>query len=472
MGNYLIMAVLGLTVAPILFSILLGLIRGSRRSLLRLILVLVCAVLAFVLCGVVANKVMEVDVSVATGGSEPMTAEQYVQNMLGEEMKDMGEFVVPIVRSIFKVLMFLVLFELLKLLTWIIVYPLCKLFVKPKRVTGSDGHTKKKKRRLIGAVFGLVQGVVVALCICIIVNGFIGIAGDLNAAMDDMSEMSSDSNNGGEEVAMLAEESGAEEGGAEDSGSVLDSADLKSMLAEYNESVLGKMYNAIGEKPFTLVSRVKVSDDKTITLTGQVEALTGLVKIAKEFTNITDLDFNNFYADDNITKLTTILENVQGIKDGLSEEAYDTVNGLLNTIGKSMGIDTSLLNKFMSANLANEAEAFKKLSEYKDKDLSELTIEDAEAIVEALGKSDMMLDMLAEQDGVDLGKGLSDEQRDKIDEALDEMVANGSLSQENMEKIRNIFKLNDTDASGDALPDLGLENMPTATDFIHLGFAR
>ena len=452
MANYLIMAVLALTVAPIVFSILLGLIRGSRRSLLRLILVLLCAVLAFVLCGVVAEKALKTDVSAVVNGEEvgTMTLEEYIQQMLGEDMQDMSEFIVPIVQSIVKVVMFLVLFELFKLLTWIIVYPLCKLFVKPKRVTDSDGHTRKKKRRLIGAVVGLVQGVVVALCICIIVNGFIGISYELTTAMNEMSEMSGESGNGGEEVAMLSDE--GDEGAQE--GSILDSVDLKTMISEYNESIFGKMYNAIGTKPFTLISSVKVSDDKTITLTGQVEALGGLVKIAKEFTAITELNFENFYADDNITKLTNILDNVQGIKDALSDEARDTVNSLITTAGKSLGIDTSILDKFMTVDLSKEAEAFKKLAEYKDKDLSELTIEDAEAIVSALGNSDLMLDMLAEQGGIDLGNGLSDEQRDKIDEALEELVSKGEITQENMEKIRDIFKLDDVDSNGGELPEI------------------
>lgn len=451
MGNYLILAVLALTVAPIVFSILLGLIRGSRRSLLRLILVLVCAVLAFVLCGVVANKVLEADVSMVVQDEEigSMTLAEYLQNMLGEDMEDMSDFIVPIVKSIVKVVMFLVLFEVLKLITWIIVYPLCKLFVKPKKVVDGSGHTKKKKRRLIGAVFGLVQGAVVALCICIIVNGFIGIAGDLTAAMDGLSDFS-DSSEPSEQVAMLSEDGGAEDDAQ--SGSKLDSIDLKGMIEEYNGSIFGKMYNAIGSKPFTFVSSVKVSDEKTITLTGQVEALSGLVKIGKEFLNITDLDLDNVYTEANLTKLQSILENVKGIKNSLSDEARTTVNEMVDILGDKMGVKLDFFSKIDTMNVDGEIAALRKLGECAEKDYTGMTqeqiIEEAKDLAKELAKSDLLVEILEEQN-INFGDALDDDLRDEIDGTLAELVADGTIDQAKADQLREILCSNGQQNSGD-----------------------
>lgn len=444
MGNYLVVTILALTIAPIVFSVLLGLLRGSRRSLLRLILVVLCVVLAAVLCGAVANTASTIEVTADSG--EVMTLSEYMQTVMGEDMgAAMSDFMVPLIQSIFKVISFLMLFYIFRFITWAIVYPICKIFIKPKRVTDSYGNTRKKKRGLIGAVFGLVQGVVVALCLCIVVNGFFTVGNDFVVAMDTISTISSEQ--GGSESGEPAEASEYEDedgyyneddydSDGEMSGEGMNTAEMRALFEGYNESALGKMYNAIGSKPFALLSQITKEDGTKITLTGQTEALRGLVDILKEFVGITELDFDNFYADDNISKLTTILENVQLVKDGLSEEAHTTVSGLINTLGESLGIDTDMLNKLMTADLSKEAQAFKKLEEYKNKDLSEITADDAKAIVESLGNSDLMLDMLAQQGGVDLGNGIED-RIDKIESALD----SADLSAEKKDKLRDIFGL-------------------------------
>lgn len=464
--NYLILIIVALTFVPIVFGILLGLLRGSRRALLRLILVILSAALALALCGTVANTTVTVDVSGFTGGEEPMTVADYLQQMIGDALASLGNFMMPIIQSIVKLLLFLVLFGLFLFISWILVYPICKLFVKPRRVQDANGNVRKKRHRLLGAVFGLVQGVVVALCVCIVVNGFFVQGNVLFQAMDGLAEATENvPGDEGEpsEIAMLIEEEGGSEGEAENGGEGVDQGNgegeamanmenVKAMFEEYNQSALGKMYSAIGSKPFALLSRVK-TENGTITLPGQVEALGGLADIAKELTNLLGLNFENFYADDNIAKLTATLNRVDEIKNGLSEEAKTSINGLMSSLGDSLGINVDLLNRFTEIDFAKEAQAFAKLGAYKDKDFSKMSEEEiteaAKDIVSSLAESELMLDVLAQQGAADLGSGLDAEQRDKIDEALDAMVADGSISQEKMDRLRDLFNLKDDGGSAE-----------------------
>ena len=432
MSNYLVLAITVLTALPIVFGILLGLLRGSRRALLRLILILLCIVLAGVLCNSVTDAVVEVDISQVTGESESMTVTEFLEQSLGEDLAELGDYIVPIMQSLVKVIMFLLLFFLFWLVSWIIVYPICKLFVKPKKVTDDNGKTRKKRHRLVGAAIGLVQGVVVALCVCIVINGLFGVTGDLMQAADGLSSIQPPES---EEVAMYAE--------GEESNDDVTSAigDVNALFAEYKESALGKLYTKVGTKPFAFISSVKTKDDRTITLPGQVEALTGIVDIAKEFMKITELDFDNLYAEGNIQTLTEILNNIQAVKDGMSEEASGTVEGMLEVLGKSFEVD---VKRFYNINFANEAEAFNKLSQYKDADFSSMSPDEIKAaatdIVKSVGKSELLLDILADQD-IDIGHGLDDEQIDEINNALDKLVESDDLDAETVAKLREIFGL-------------------------------
>lgn len=418
--NYITLIMAAITLVPILFGIILGLIRGAGRAILRLVLVAVCVVLAFVLCGVVTDALVSVDISRFVGGESTITVVDVIKSMLGESMQDFGPYITPLAQSIVKIAVFLLLFALLSFITWVLVFPLLKLIFRGK----AKGH------RLLGMVFGLVQGVVVALCVCIIVNGLVLEVGNIAEMANDAAEMSQSSN--------------AE--GGENAPSAL--GDVKVMVDGYRESVFCKVYSTVGDVPFEHVSSVETEDRGRLTLHGQIEGFGGLVKIGKEFVKVQDVDFDHFYEEDNVNKLTTIFTNVQNIRDGLSQEATDTVNGLINLLGDKFGVDLNLLSKLQTINFQKEAEIFQKLGEYKDKDFANMTEEQmkdaAKDIVESLGESDLLLDMLAGQDDIDLGNSLDDQHLDEISKMLEET----DLSQEKKDQLRNIFGLNNNGNNG------------------------
>lgn len=467
MGNYLILIISVLTVAPVVLGLLFGMIRGSRRAILRLILVALCLVAAFLLSGMVADKLLQADVTQFVNGKAPengesigngestasVTLEQYLQNMLGEQFADMKDYIIPLVQIFAKIVTFYLLFLLLMFISWLIIFPICKIFVRPRKVKDGQGNViGKKKHPLFGGLIGLVQGVAVAVCLCIVANGLFAQITTFAHIYDGVAEISQNLNSGEPEP----QSEGAAEGNQ--IAALFDT--LKEMVADYNESTLGKLYNKIGEKPFASFAQVTNENGETFTLQGQLDAYRCVIDIAKELTKLTKLNYENFYADNNLTTLTTVLNNVQTAKQGLSEETGKTVTGMMTVVGKLVGVDESIFERFMSINLAKEAEAFAKLSAYKDKDLSEITIDDAKDILESLAQSDLMFELLSSQDAVDLGNGLDPEQREQLNNALDAMAESGDLSQTAVDRLRNIFKLQQTNPDDNTTtenPDLSDE---------------
>ncbi len=109
-----------LIIVPLVIGMLLGMLRGSRRAALRLVLVLLCVVAAFCLRGVVTNAVLSMPV-------DGQTLEQTIISQLPEDAAQLGDNLMPIVRLLVTVVLFLTLFFVIKFISWAIIYPLCKL---------------------------------------------------------------------------------------------------------------------------------------------------------------------------------------------------------------------------------------------------------------------------------------------------------------------------------------------------------
>ena len=433
--NYILLAMALLTVMPIVFGVLLGLLRGSRRALLRLILIVVCIVVAFALCGTFAKTLMTTEIQI---NGESMVMQDFIRETITSDLPEsMAEFAIPLVQSILQIMVFLVLFFVLWFLTWAIVFPICKLFVKPRRVKDERGNVvSTKKHSLIGAVIGAVQGVIVAVCVCVVLTGLLvqtnsimTASGELNGIMGESDTYAVDYDNSSD----LPEEGDA----------TASNFDIMGMVSEYADSGLAKMYDTIGAKPFARLSQVKLEDGTKITFPGQIEAVRGLVDIAKELIKLQDIDFKNLLTQENINTLETIFGNLDTIKAGMSDEARTTVNKLMTTLGDELGLaDLNSMN-ITGINFQKEGEIFTHLYEYNNKDTSELTREDAESILRDIAQSDLILDMLQQQDDINLSDQLDDaEHREMIADILDGMEADDTISQEKIDALRSIFGLN------------------------------
>ena len=422
--NYITLIMVFLTVLPILFGALLGLLRGSRRAVLRLILIVVSVGLAFALTGVVTEAIMNMEIS-ALGGSVIDYLKNLIINSLPESVAgSMSDYAVLVAQCLLQVIVFLLLFFIMWLLTWAIVYPLCKLFVRKG----------KRPHRIIGLVFGAVQGVVVALVVGVVMSGLLIQTGNVMSAMGDLNDMMGET---------TATQSASEEQAETSDGQSTEMLDkIVGMIGEYADSGIAKMYDKIGSKPFALISRVKVDDETTFTLPGQVEAVQGLVKMANELIDLKDMNFDKLFIGDNIKTLDKIFTELNNIKNGMSDEARTTVNKLLVTLSDDLGLADFTGIDLTKIDFKKEGEIFTRLEEYNKKDVSELTEEDAEKIINDLLQSDLILDMLQQQDEVDINSQFDkSEHGEKITEIINglEVDEEKNITQEKIDALRQIF---------------------------------
>ena len=149
----------------LLFGTLFGLKRGRNHSILRLILIIGCVVGAIFLTPVLEEIIYEID----TGNG---TVKEMFGAMLGEgqasvpqEMIDAGKALLVAIR----LLIYVITFFLLRFVSFIIIFPIIKIFVKKDLI----------KKRLLGTIIGLIQGIVIAFAVLVPLNG---LAVELNTA--------------------------------------------------------------------------------------------------------------------------------------------------------------------------------------------------------------------------------------------------------------------------------------------------
>ena len=454
--NYITLAIVGLTLMPILFGVLLGLLRGSRRALLRLVLVVVSIALAFALTGVVTKSLINMNIE-SIGGS---IVDVLQQGILSNLPSGLADYTIPLAQSILQVVVFLLLFFVLWLLTWLIVFPICQIFVKPKRIKDDSGKVVKvKKHRLIGAAIGAVQGIIVAVIVCIVFTGLlvqtdkiVNAAADLTNAFSEVETTEGSADNS----ARIAEgndldddidegytypDSGAssnEQTGEENPMEMLNQ--YTAMITQYVDSPFGKMYNAIGAKPFEWITTVKVNDTK-VTFSSQVDIICNIAhdvsKLAKEFINLQNFDFYTLFEDGNVESLQELFDRLDGVINDLSDETKAIIDEMIGSLASQGGLDIGDM-KFTDINFHKEGQIIGDMYQYSQKD--ELTMEDANDIVEKLADSDIIFGIVNSQD-FDVSSKMNDEQLDVVSQKIDEMAESGNISQSKIDALRDLFGL-------------------------------
>jgi hypothetical protein len=154
------LVMLGLTAVGLGFGALFGLMRGRNRAILRLIMVAVCVVVAIVLRGPLTKVVMGININ-------GQTLEQTLVSLFNQGEMAFPESVQTLVLSLVEIIVgllaYFIAFFALRVLTWAVVFPICKIFVH-------EGETMKRGQ---GALFGLAQGVIVVFAMLMPLNGLI-----------------------------------------------------------------------------------------------------------------------------------------------------------------------------------------------------------------------------------------------------------------------------------------------------------
>ena len=334
--GYLSMGLMGLTILLLVFGFLFGLMRGLNRSILRLGLVIVSAVIAFLARDIIVDIVMDMD----TGEG---TVREMLLLSLATDSTGMPESIQAIVVALCEItiglLGFYVLFIVLQFLTWLILFPILKIFVKKG----------EHKRALLGGAVGAVQGIVIAFLICSPLTGAISQVNRLASIEVD-----------GAYIFEIPEEIG---------------------LNDFVKSPTYGLYNATGSWFFDSLTTTKTDDGTNISINDTIDitvAITGVADSVSKFQGAIEEMSKGGSMQEQIGALRNVgdaLIEVDEKINGLSGNAKYLVNevmGSMKDIVGSEGMDPELekfLNEFdiESIDMASLGRAINGVASYIEK---------------------------------------------------------------------------------------------------------
>lgn len=449
--NYVEIGIWAITGIAVVLSVLLGMMRGARRAVLRLILVLVCIVAAFCLKDFVTNTLLTTEIAM---GETTTTIQDYVLTSLPEEVSSLGESVViPLIRIIVGVVIFLVLFWALKLVSWIILYPICKIFVKKGA----------KKHAGIGALTGLVQGVAIALCFCVPISGMLVQVNRVIPMMEDL-QGSTASASTDDKYAFAAEEGSVssgttspegEGGSTSESGEII-SDEIKQILLGYEETIIGKFYGHTCSPIFDLISGVQVPQEdgtnQKMTLSGQIDAIKAMLDILQQFNETTeklnDIDFSDLSS---FSELREAFGKLDEITAELPQEAKNTINAVVSSAIDMVPVpddaapgvaemvagikDTLKSTDFTEIKFTKELDVIENITATIEKG-ENVTVDDIAATIDSVSESALLVPVLSNVNSdLDLPNGT----KMKLEEVFDELPAD--TDQETVDVLKNILGL-------------------------------
>lgn len=384
--NYITVAMFALTVLPVVLGLLLGFARGSKYSIARLIVVALCLIAALLLREPVTNWLMNIDV----GGQ---TIQNSIVSQLPENLASLGDTIVMFVKLLVGALLFVVLFAVLRLLTALILGPILKAICK-----------SRSKGRLGGGLVGLIQGVLVALVICIPLSGVLT---EINSVAQTEAFKQTQNTTAyvmpiGERLADVDSDGVTvpepTTGGENDQGGNtpdIASVDFVELLDGYANSTIGKLYSAVGAKPFEAVSSMNV-DGKKYTLSGQVDAITGGLDMMYALQRLGEM--GDIMDNANLSTVTDVFETLDQVWSEMPSEAKETVVKVIDAVAKEsdLPIDLSVID-YENISFKNEGEIFGNLQKESEKlnGKEEITLDDVKTIIEESAKSDIILPLLA-----------------------------------------------------------------------------
>ena len=426
--NLIALVILLFTVACLLFGALFGMMRGRNRSILRLIIVLICGVAAIFLKDVVVGILMDLDF-----------VKEFMAEMVTEfsEMEALTEVIMAFIRILFGLFVYLLLFFVLQFVTWMIVYPICKIFVKkegmrkakreaaqnPQEHQGKE-KIKVKKKKGWGSLIGLGQGLFVAFFICAPLTGFAFQAyGVLAPVKDMMAEMDNSESAYVEELDSVSQYNATFDAGpggsSSESGSSSDSDmgmlnDIIDLLGGFVDSAPGKVFNAVGGWYANIVTTDTETD---ISLENIVEVIKTTSTVANEATNLMELleDFDP-EAEDATTTMRAIgdsLIKIGNTVDTMSQEGVKIMNDILADIESMIteNVDDEdadeveeLFNeiKVTDLKLAPAGNAIKAIADYMDDET--MTQDKANKIVNGIAQNKFMVTLAGETTLMDLSE--------------------------------------------------------------------
>ena len=413
MGGELSTIIMGFTIFCVVLGFLLGLLRGRNRSILRMIIVLGCAVGAFFLKDVLIKAIMSFEIEGQT------IKDALVGAMLegGELPEYLTQLNVSLVEVIVGLVCFLVIFFVLQFLSWIIVFPIFKIFVR----------RETKKKVLFGGIVGILQGVVVAFVICSPLTGAI-------VQVDKMSNLKF---------------------GEETVGEMVEIPDF----SEYLASPLASIYTSTGSWFFNAITTYTDNGGNKVTLDDTVQAAETGTKVVEEVEKITSslegLNDPNSEKEapdilrDVATSLSNIDEAIAGTSDGgkqVLQQVIASVGEMIkNEEGSGESSDTETMDKISEVienidvekiDFGAAAEAVEGIADYLEKDEDEpIAPETVGKIVEGIAGNPVIIEMIPED--TQLVEIANEEDKQTFIDAIEDT----ELSDADKEKLKEILGL-------------------------------
>lgn len=443
---------LGVTAFIILVSIIMGMVRGTGRSLVRLALVVFSAVAALLIFRKITDILLPYLMNINIQG-------QTVEALLTDMFADMDfakEKVDQLISIIIGVIVYLIVFGLLQFLTWLIIFPIIKIFVKKSKKV-------RKASTLVGGAIGIAQAAVIIFAFVMPLMGFVGSLG--NAMAIEMPEQVS-----GEETTasvgpsekyaisdrtitvkmygIAAADATATASGGINLNGIID-------FEAYQESKLCEFIDKINGKYYARISSIKVGED-TYTLNGQIETIDSLVKMANKVTRTINNVKNSISGieGESSDKLTTgtveevknLFSELGNMQNEMSDEAKKSTNKLIKdaaaSLGESFSIDLDLSNvDVMDTDFNKEAKIMDDIYNYQES--GEVDINE---VVKDLSDSTLILPVL-ENSGVTVPT--NEEQKAEVESAIADLEKEGNADAATIAKIKTLFGLTSGEAGGE-----------------------
>ena len=374
--NTFAIAIIAGTLVTVIIGVLLGLLRGLKRSLLRLVLLALCFVLSLALCTAASDSIVNLKIS------DGKTLEELLISGFSEGGKAVTDIVIPMVQIIAKIIAFIGLFGLLQFVTWVLVYPITKLILRP--VLG-----RRVRNRGAGALVGVLSGALVAFAIYVPMNGLICEIGKL-ATVD----LSGVSGNAGD--AKQFEEIRA------------------TGITEYSGSDISKFYSSVGGAFYNSLSTVTDQKGNEVHLSTQIDALAAAAKFASKAATLKDvMNEDGTVNTANIKEFAKVLTEL----DELTPEVKQSLNAMVKSATEALGdsVPESIKNlDIEQVDFKTEGSLLVTVADVVEQEGS-LENVDIRQVVDDLSKSTVILPALAESN---VTLPVDEETKSKVDEAI------------------------------------------------------
>jgi hypothetical protein len=413
--GYITLSILIITFISLLSCTLLGLWRGRNRSLLRFGLIILSIILAFSLKGVFANIILDINIQ-----GEPIRDMLLNTLSSGDVTLSSGleTMAITIVELLIGIIMFIILFALFNLLTFSILYPIGRIFVK----------TEFPRQRLWGVGIGFIQGLIISFIICVPLTGIVVQADRISQTQFQ-----------GESLFEIPSEIG---------------------VHEYATSLPAKFYNSTGQWFFDVLSTKKDENGNKIAINDVCDIAVTVINTADVLDSVSNdlqnIDFSNSTPQEQVEsmkKLGDALIQLGSSIDTLSDDAKVIVQEVFteakNMFANEDGVVPEEIESIFDnidvekLKLDSAGEAMNGIASYIEKTSDEfdnnepVTQEEVNNIINGLADNTFVLDMIDQDTENSQIVNVAEEDKSKFETAIN----NSTLSDEYKNMLNQMFGL-------------------------------